>query len=76
MIISCMEVISQISDYIDGDVESRLRKAILDHIRDCRHCAAIYDGTRNVIQLVCDDRTFELPPGFSERIEARLAAER
>ena len=76
MIIECMEVISQISDYIDGNVESRLRLAIREHIRGCNHCAAIYDGTRNVIQLVCDGRTFELPAGFSDRMEARLATHR
>ena len=75
MLISCMEVISQISDYIDGTVESRLRLAIRKHIQGCTHCAAIFDGTRNVIQLVCDGRTFELPAGFSERMEARLAAQ-
>lgn len=75
MIISCMEVISQISDYIDGTIESRLGLAIREHFQGCNHCAAIYDGTRNVIQLVGDGRTFDLPAGFSERLEARLAAQ-
>ena len=74
MIISCKEVISQISDYIDGNIEIRLSNAIREHIQGCNHCAAIYDGTRNVIQLVCDDRIFELPLGFSERMQAQLVA--
>ena len=75
MTISCIEVIRQISDYIDGNVEPELKNAIREHMQGCDHCTAIYDGTRNVIQLVCDGRTFELPQGFSQRMQARIAAQ-
>lgn len=76
MTISCAEVIRQISDYINGDMDGGLPQAIHEHLKDCAHCTAVYDGTRNVIQLVCDKRTFELPSGFSQRLYARLMAQK
>jgi hypothetical protein len=36
-------------------------------------CSAILDSTRNILILAADDRIFELPVGFSERLHARLA---
>jgi anti-sigma factor RsiW len=73
--ISCKEVIWQISDYLDGEIDSTQRKLITEHLKKCEHCTAIHDGSRNVIQLVCDERTFELPTGFSQRLQQRLAAQ-
>jgi hypothetical protein len=37
--------------------------------------AAILDSTRNILILTADDRVFELPVGFSERLHARIDIE-
>jgi anti-sigma factor RsiW len=72
MEISCLEVIRELSRYIDQDVDPSLRAQIEQHLPNCKHCTAILDGTRNIITLVGDDRTFELPSGFSQRLRDRL----
>lgn len=74
MQISCEEVVRELSNYIEGELDLDLREQIKTHLVDCDHCKAVYDGTRNVIELVCDGRTFELPPGFSERLYKKLKA--
>jgi predicted anti-sigma-YlaC factor YlaD len=75
MEISCKEVTRELSTFIDKALESELRQQIEEHLAKCRHCSAIYDGTRNIIHLVGDGRTFELPAGFSRRLRQRLAKE-
>jgi anti-sigma factor RsiW len=72
MVLNCRHVWNQISDYIDGSVAPELREAIEEHLAHCRHCAAVLDSTRNILVLVADDRTFELPIGYSERLHAKL----
>jgi len=37
-------------------------------------CSAILDSTRNVLVLTADNRTYELPLGYSDRLHARLEA--
>ena len=71
--ISCVEVWREISNYVDGDIDPVLRERIAEHLKVCVHCSAIVDGTRNVIHLVGDGKSFDLPLGFSERLKKRLA---
>ena len=75
MVLNCKHVWKEISNYIDGTVSPELREAIENHLANCRHCAAVLDSTRNILVLVADERTFELPVGYSERLHARLQKE-
>ena len=70
--ISCVEVWRELSNYIDGAIDPELRLRMEEHFKGCEHCAAILDGTRNVVRLVGDGRAFDLPAGFSERLKRRL----
>ena len=70
--ISCVEVWKEISNYLDGDIDPVLRERIAEHLKACEHCSAVVDGTRNVIRLVGDGKSFDLPRGFSERLQQRL----
>jgi hypothetical protein len=45
------------------------------HLEHCEICSAILDSTRNILILTADERVFELPLGFSERLHAKLEAE-
>ena len=70
--ISCLEVWREISNLIDDGVSPELRQRIEVHLRVCEHCTAVYDGTRNLVRLVADGKTYELPAGFSDRLRERL----
>ena len=78
-------IVGRASDLLTSDVRERiqrlereqaeLRARIEDHLAHCRHCAAVLDSTRNILYLIADERTFELPAGFSERLHSRLKRE-
>jgi anti-sigma factor (TIGR02949 family) len=73
--ITCEEVWRELSNYMEGDVTAEMRERIAQHLNACAHCQAVYDGSRNVVQLVGNGKTFELPSGFSRRLYGRLQAE-
>ena len=75
MRIDCKHVWQYISAYIDDELDAELRARIERHLETCEICSAVLDSTRNVIVLVADDRVFELPAGFSERLHDRLDKE-
>jgi len=75
MQIDCTEVRRELSNYIENDVTPELRRQMEDHFAGCPGCTAMYDGVRNVISLVSHDQVLELPPGFSQRLLARLQAQ-
>jgi anti-sigma factor (TIGR02949 family) len=74
MTLNCKHVWAQVSEYIDGSVPAEMREAIERHLANCRHCSAVYDSTRNILMLAGDERTFEVPLGFGERLHTRLQA--
>ena len=75
MKLECKHVWEHISEFIDGRVEAQLREEIEKHLEHCEICSAILDSTRNILILTADDRTFELPVGYSERLHERLKKE-
>lgn len=75
MRIDCKHVWEYISDYIDNNVDPQLREQIDRHLETCEICSAVLDSTRNVVVLMADDRVFELPTGYSERLHRRLDEE-
>jgi len=75
MKLDCKHVWEHISDYIDNTVDAKLRQEIELHLEHCEICSAILDSTRNILVLTADDRTFELPVGYSERLHERLTEE-
>jgi anti-sigma factor RsiW len=75
MVIDCKHVWNYISEYLDGTLSDETRDTVQKHLDHCEICSAILDSTRNLIILTADDRVFELPAGYSERLHARLARE-
>lgn len=75
MKLECKHVWEHISEFIDGSVDAQVRADIERHLEHCEICSAILDSTRNILILTADDRTFELPVGFSERLHERLTKE-
>ncbi len=71
--VNCEQVWSEISNYVDGDVDATLRAAMDGHFRTCKRCASVLAGTQNVVKLYGDERMLEVPSGFSRRLEKRLA---
>ena len=75
MEINCEHVWREVSNYLDGQVDAELRAAVEAHVRGCKRCAAVLDGTRNVVQVIGDERVLELPVGFEQRLRQKLEAE-
>ena len=75
MVIECKHVWEHISGYLDGTLDPALLATVQLHLEHCEICSAILDSTRNILILTADDRVFELPLGFSERLHLRLDEE-
>ena len=75
MVIECKHVWDHISGYLDGTLDPAVRELVQKHLEHCEICSAILDSTRNILILTADERVFELPLGYSERLHTRLEAE-
>jgi hypothetical protein len=72
MKLPCKQVWGHISEYLDKDLNAELLVDIEKHLENCEVCSAILDSTRNVLVLTADERTYELPVGYSDRLHEKL----
>ncbi len=70
--ISCIEVWREISNFLEKGVDPELHARMQAHFKVCKHCTAILDGTRNVVQLIADGEPFEVPARFGDRLFKKL----
>lgn len=75
MVIECKHVWERISEYLDGTLSPEALAEVQNHLEHCEICSAILDSTRNILILTADERVFELPLGYSQRLHARLELE-
>ena len=75
MVIDCKHVWDHISEFLDDTLSPETRDLVQRHLEHCEVCSAILDSTRNILILTADERVFELPMGFGERLHARLEEE-
>lgn len=71
----CSEVMEQLADYLDEDVRAELRKAVDEHLHECRDCHYYVDTVRQTIILYQADRRIEVPMRATAALHAALAAE-
>ncbi|MBV8476969.1 MAG: zf-HC2 domain-containing protein [Acidobacteria bacterium] len=72
MVIDCEEVWREVSNYLEGESGPAMCAAIEDHLRGCKRCVAVVNGTRNIIRLYGEERIMEVRAGYSERLRHRL----
>jgi anti-sigma factor RsiW len=73
--ISCEEVRRELVSYTEGDLTPELAERMKQHLKNCRHCTAVYDGARNIVRLLGDKIVFQLPEGFSQRLRQNFESQ-
>jgi Putative zinc-finger len=69
--IPCEQVWREISNYLDDAIAPDLRETMERHFRGCHRCSAVLNGTKNVVALIGDERSFPLPVGFGARLHSK-----
>ena len=67
---TCAEVLSRISAYYDGELESAARDQIASHLAECPICSAYLRDLALIGELLRSDRTCEVPEGLWGRVAA------
>ena len=70
--ISCLEVWREISNYLEEEISPEMRERMGAHFKNCAHCSAVLDGTKNVVGLVGDGRLYQMPEGFNKRLYKKI----
>lgn len=65
---NCDDVVSALADYVDDELTDDFRRALEQHLGQCRRCQVVYDSTRKTLKILTESESFELPERASERV--------
>jgi len=66
--LNCQNVIHELSDFIDGDLDTGLQREIASHLQSCKDCRLAIDQTKKTIEIFCDSELVELPGDVRNRL--------
>ena len=66
--VSCQQVLKELSNYIDSTVAPELRQQIESHLRSCRRCSVVLDSTKKMIRIYSDEGILDIPAGYNARL--------
>jgi anti-sigma factor RsiW len=69
---TCDELVSYLSDYIDRDLDEELTIAAQQHLATCQNCRVVVQTTRQVIQLGQAQYQVGIPTARRDRLFTRL----
>jgi anti-sigma factor RsiW len=64
---TCQEVLTNISGYLDGELDATACDAIARHCQACASCAALVIGLRDTVGLCRQAATTPLPDAVRQR---------
>jgi anti-sigma factor RsiW len=64
----CINLLSQLSDYIDGELEDTLCAEIEQHMADCPDCRAVVNTLEKTITLYRSAGRAEVPQDVQDRL--------
>ena len=70
----CDELISKISEYLDGKLSAEEKKEFERHLSRCSSCAKELEQTKKTVELCHSLKELPLPEGFSQQLKVRLCA--
>ena len=70
--LTCEEVLANLSEYFDDECSAELRAQLEDHISKCRRCRVVFDSTGKMLKILVEVDPFEVPLAVSARLYSRL----
>ncbi len=69
---NCQVVITEISNYLDGDLTPTLRRELEQHLSECKECTLVVNQTKATVELYCDAEIVDLPEDVKSRLHQAL----
>ena len=71
---NCTDLLSQLGDYLDGQLSEDLRAEVRSHTAGCEHCRVVLNTTHQTIEIYKGNDLYEVSPELRERLHNAIMA--
>ena len=68
----CLDYISELNDYLDGEIDPNLCAEIEEHIGKCENCRIMVDSLKQTVKLCREGKEVELPKQLEDKLNSML----
>ena len=58
---TCAEFLKELNEFLDGDMDPKLKAELDTHLVWCHHCFVVCDTTKKTIKIYKESQVYELP---------------
>lgn len=69
---TCKEFLKELTDYLDGEMDSRTRSELEDHLNWCHNCYVVCNTTKMTIEIYRDQQLYELPDPLRTNLRSAI----
>lgn len=69
---TCKEFLQELTDYLDGVIDSRTRSELEDHLNWCHNCFVVCNTTKMTIEIYRDQQLYELPDNLRDSLRSAI----
>jgi anti-sigma factor RsiW len=77
-LLTCKDFLSELSDYLDENLDAEVRSKLEKHMTECPNCWVIADTTRKTIKIYKGMEQYSIPADVESRLmkalERKIAA--
>jgi anti-sigma factor RsiW len=70
--LNCKSVISELSNYLDGELELAAKRQLEQHLVDCQECNLVVNQTKLTVDIFCDSEPVARPRDVQTRLHEAL----
>jgi anti-sigma factor RsiW len=70
--VKCTEFLQELTDYLDGKINDRLRAELDEHLHWCHECHVVMNTTQKTIEIYRDNQIYELPEDLRSRLHQAI----
>lgn len=75
MTFTCEDLVTHLSEYLDGELDEALSRAAQEHLANCANCRVVLDSTRKTILLFREHgQVVQIPSGRKDGLYNKIAA--
>lgn len=68
----CADFLHELTDYLDGSLDAKLRAELEEHLQWCRNCFVVCNTTKMTIEIYRDHEVYELPDNLRDRLRSAV----
>ena len=68
----CTEFLRELTDYLDGTMNERMKAELDEHLHWCHDCHVVMNTTKKTIEIYRDNQLYELPESLRSRLHQAI----